>query len=451
MGDNNEDDASKQTTETETNSSATNIFLPIAQETSIIDGRVIDFPRLHPTSTGPFVFNIGPQGQTYLQLGSARLFIQAKLIDGEGKNLEAGNNGKVSLTNLPGCAMFSSIDIMLDGNPLPDLSNKYANYKGYLETVLSYSSDIAKGHLAASHFFMDTAAQFDTFTDANEGHKQRATIVNESTVFQICSPLPSDFFQVDRLFPPGVKITVTLNKADEKFFVCSSDGTAYQLQILDMYLSVRHVTVHPDIAAQHRIDIVRNPIILPYNKTSIQTYAFGPGFSVIQVPYLQQSTIPKTLVIGFLKSKNFHGTFKSNPFNFENMNIVNLSISKNGQTIPSKPYAPNFEQNLFTREYRGFFDNIGITTGNTTNMMTPALFKSGLCLFPFDLTPDQCGGMHCHPQETGTITLDVTFGTALTEPINVIVMSVYDAQIFVDRHNKVYSSIIKAQEKRVLL
>jgi hypothetical protein len=431
-------------TENDVIANTTDLFRGYDQEVSLVEGRNIHFRRLTENQDGPFIFNLNPQGLQYLHLSSTRLFIQGKIVDGEGKPI--GDDKKIAPVNLLGSSMFSSIDISIDGVPYPELSNKYSNYKAYLETVLTYSPEIANGHLATAMFHMDTEGLFDTMGATNIGYTNRANAVAKSNTIQLVTPLASDFFQLDRLYPPGSRIQVTLTKAPEKFFLMSADDKPCKFQIDDMYLSVRHITVSPEILKQHQEEIKERPVILPYNKTAIQTYSYPAGSTNINTSLISTSTLPKTMLIGFVHSSHFNGSYKKNPFLFDNLNINYLSISVNGQTLPTYPYTPDFGNGLIAREYRDLFDNIGILTGNKNNMMTPKYYCKGMTLFAFDLTPDLCGGYHCHTRKTGAIDLDVKFATPLTDAVNVIVASTYDAQIIIRTDNKVSAKILDKRD-----
>jgi hypothetical protein len=355
-------------TENDVISHAANIFQPSVQEISMLDGRYLNFRRLNENNDGPYVFNIAPQGMQYLQLSTARLFIQGKITDEKFKDLSSASKGRVALANLPGAAMFSSIDISIDGKPYPELSNKFSNYKGYLETVLTYSPDTVKGHLAAAHFAMDTPGSFNDFDPkaadtgsgssvipgkpaSNKGHEYRASLANGSRQIQISCPLATDFCQIDRFFPPGSKITITLTKADDKFFICSNeDGKTYKFLIEDMYLSIRHVNLAQDYIELHQKELETKPVILPYNKTCISTHAVQANASAMHVINFVDGTLPKSILVGFVKSTNFHGSFKTNPFEFSNCGISSLWLEIGGQMLPSQPYTPDFENHQFTRE-----------------------------------------------------------------------------------------------------
>jgi len=97
--------------------------------------------------------------------------------------------------------------------------------------------------------------------------------------------------------------------------------------------------------------------------------------------------------------------------------------------VPSKPYTPDFNNNIYAREYREFMDNIGLSTGNHANMISPALYNNGLTLFAHDLTPDMCNGFHQHPRRTGCINIEAHFRTQITESVTAIVMCIYPAKL----------------------
>ncbi len=333
-------------TENDVISHQADLFRGSAQEVSMVDGTQIIFRRLHDNNDGPYEFNLTPQGMQYLQLSSARLFIEGKIVDDEMKPLVAASDGLVALANLPGAAMFSSVEITIDGVPYPELSNRYSNYKGYLETVLTYSPETANGHLAAAHFYMDTPLKFSDFKKESEnvGFKKRASLTDRSQIIQISCPLPSDFFQIDRFFPPGSKITIKLTKADDRFFICSGDVAEkkYKFQIDDMYLTVRHINMCQEIIEKHGKDFDSKYIVLPYNKTAIMTHSIGQGSTALHLANLVQGTLPKSVIIGFVAAANFHGTYKSSPWEFINCNMSEIYLNVLGQSVPSKPFTPKF-------------------------------------------------------------------------------------------------------------
>jgi hypothetical protein len=194
-----------QGTENELIYDPTELFKKQKLELTQKEGRWIVYEPINQYSTDEFLFNIPPQGQTYLSLRDSRLQIQGKVVNEDGTNMDENEDGKVAFVNLPGTSLFSNIDISLDGNPLSDLSNSYAHYKAYLDTVMSYAPDSGLCHLAAAHFSMDTPGKFETFNDTNAGFADRANMTGASKTFTINTPLYSDFFQIEDFFHQELK------------------------------------------------------------------------------------------------------------------------------------------------------------------------------------------------------------------------------------------------------
>ena len=89
------------------------------------------------------------------------------------------------------------------------------------------------------------------------------------------------------------------------------------------------------------------------------------------------------------------------------------------------------------RAYRRLFDHTGVGTGNITNAITPELFKTNMCLFPVDFTPDRCLGYHTHLKENGTLGLELKFSQPLAKNITVLIFATFDDYIQLDRDRQV--------------
>jgi hypothetical protein len=433
-------------------SDPTDLFRDAKTELTQKDGRWIVYEPINLNSQDEFIFNIPPQGLTYLNLRLSRLQIEAKIVHEDNTDIpggDDGDSGKIAFLNLPGSSMFSNIDISLDGNPLSDLSNSYAHYKAYLDTIMSYSDSAAICHLRSAHFAMDDPGKFDVFNATNDGFGDRASSVGASETFTINTPLYSDFFQIEKLFPPGVKLTLKLVRAPNKFVICTSLKKTYKIVVQSIKLWMRHITLFENIVQQHqRLLAADHPVILPFRKTEIVTFAFANNLNAISVKNMISGTLPRSVIIGFVHSDDFHGTFDTNAYNFRHLDIDFLQLDVGGVYLPPHPYKPDFTNNLYQREYRDFFDNIGISQANGGNMINSVLYKEGCTLFAFDLTPDLCNGFHVHPRHNGNITLDVHFKNPLKKAINVIAMCIYDAKLTLERKTKPKTQLYALEENK---
>jgi hypothetical protein len=436
---------------------ALELFKDYTDELSMLEGRNIPYDPIHPDGRDDFEFNIFPQGMTYIDLPQSRLHIKARILDEAGQRLVGADDAakrQTAYANLPVAAMFSRIDISLDGIPLSDLSNSYSNYKGYLETMLSYSNEAFDRNLCTAGAVVDTPRFFNNFTGTdgtNEGFIERAKDVGDSNLLEWMSPIHSDFFQIVKYFPAGVKITVKLIRSSNQFVICSSATVGagdnarpkqFQLKVEQITLYMRHITMN-DAVLKHHQQLLKSgkKLFLPYRKNEITVFGLPNNIDNLNLASIINGVLPYTFIVGFIKSTNFYGSFQRNPWFFENFNIDELQFTINGVHTPCKPYKPRFNDNNFVREYRDLLDNTGIALGNMANMMNPKLYKDGLCLWAVDLSPDLCNGYHIHPRENGQVNLIVHFGTRLPEPVTIVVMSLYHAKLILG-DKKITTSLV---------
>jgi hypothetical protein len=425
-----------QATENDEISHISDLFKPISQEISLKSGQYTCYRPLNSTHD-PYEFVIHPQGMQYIHLAKTRLFVQLKVVNADGTNMLSTAN--VAPCNLMGHSLWKAIDLKLGGTEYPDLGNTHANYKAYLETVLSYCYSAANSHLKASQFEMDSAGLFDILTpNDNQVFKHRKTLIAGSKSLQIYGPVHCDFLQIDRLLPPGISLSLKFTRAPDNFVLMTDDaGKAYKIVIEDIKLYVRHVTLSDSIVRDHIMQFETKSAIYPMSKNTIQTYVFPAGHQKFHVTNIVSDLFPKTIIVTFLSSGALNGSYALNPYNFKHFGLNFAVLKLNGELVPSDPYTPDFDNNLFVREYRDVFDNIGVSHDDIGNCLTPSLYKGGLFFLAWDLSPDMCNGYHCHPKRTGHIDLELGFKAALTETLNVLTFTTFDAQVLIDKSNKV--------------
>ena len=433
-------------TENDVASHATDLFRPIAQEVSMKSSSLIHINPVSMNQTGPYDFKVIPRGDQYVQMSQIRLYMRAKVTTDAGAAIVDAD--AISICNLFGNSMFQTIDIEIGGKTITDLQNSHSNYKAYLETLLSYTPDAGKGPLGASHFWMDEAGSFDDIkygVDAtatvgatwsrNDGFRARSGITKQSRLFDMMIPIHSDLFNCDRLLPPGVDLTLKLTRSKDSFVLMHPESTkSFKITLSAMKLVVPYITVADAIVANHKAKILTTPVLLPIKKTDILVHHVGVGGSLVQISNLFQNRLPKTLIIGMLETESYNGASGKNPYNFQHFDVNYVTITRNGVMIPSEPYTPDWDAKLYNREYRSFFDNIGIGTDNIGSIINRSLYAGGASLFAFDMTPDRCNGYHWHKREEGgAIDIDLRFKTALAKGTTIMLFGVYDALVAIDK------------------
>lgn len=139
-----------------------------------------------------------------------------------------------------------------------------------------------------------------------------------------------------------------------------------------------------------------------------------------------------------------NGTFPTNPFNFEHFNFNYLALFIDSVQIPSKPFTPDFANNIYARNYNTLFSDTGILYSDAGNDIAYSDHPNGYCLTVFDLTADMsCRDQHWNIIKSGTLRFEVRFSEATTDTITAIVYSEFDNLIEIGENRSVsldYSS-----------
>jgi len=415
---------------------STDIFSLASQEASMKSGRSLIIRPLNMSDDGPFEFEIPPLDLQYMMPSATRLEMKLKIVQEDGANLPA--DAVVGFINGIGTTLFNTITVDINTKPLPELTNSLAQYKSYFENVLTYGYDARNTALRAQQFHMDTNEHFESFTH-NLGLNARKAICKESKTFQVSSPIHSDFFQTDKLLPPGLSILLRLHRAADSFVIMTNDNKRYKLKMMDMKLYVRFITLSNELTSKHINLFEKRPAIYPLLKTVIKTKQYATGLQAVSWPNMFVGRLPKSLILGILASENFNGNYAKNPFNFKHHSCTDVSLKVNGAEVPTGGYHQDFDDLIFLKSYQEFQDNIGILHDNVGNVVSPDYYRGGCAFYAFDLSPDLCNGYHFHEPLMGNIHLDLTFKNATTEPLTVVAFSSFDMLITIDQFRNVFS------------
>ena len=176
--------------------------------------------------------------------------------------------------------------------------------------------------------------------------------------------------------------------------------------------------------------------LFPMTKTLCKKYTIPSGLSTANQPNIINGTLPRQLVIGFLKADALNGSYSLNPFNFHHFDCNFIALRVNGLQIPGKGYRPDFENKLVRRELRALYDNIGLsdpTDDSGCNLNIEDLIGE-YALFSFDLTPDKCNGFHLHENTLGIVDLEIIFAKPLQQAITILCYSAYESMIAITKN-----------------
>jgi hypothetical protein len=188
-------------------------------------------------------------------------------------------------------------------------------------------------------------------------------------------------------------MNLKLTRADDAFLIMqpTTKTTAWKIVISDMKLYVPYISIADNIVAHHRKLMATQPVLLPIKKTEVLTHHFPTGLTNIFIANQFTNRLPKSLIIGMVETASYNGNVNKNPYNFQHFGINYVQLFRNGVQNPIEAYTPNWatDNEMFHRELRSFYDNIGIGTDNIGNAVVSDMYKGGATLFAWDFSPGE--------------------------------------------------------------
>ena len=402
----------------------------------------------HPVHTirseGPFQFVL-PGGPDYAHLARNYLYMKVKIVKPDGTAMAAtaadaaaAAHEAVGPINLFGKTFVKQVKLNLNGKLAYDSGDMYA-YRAYLETELNYGTDAKNTVLTPSLYEKDTPA--DKVESAeNTGFVKRATKFKNSTVVEIMAPIHCDLFAANKLLISNTHAHLEIYRNTDAFLLmCFGTATAYKVEILDMLWYVKMLQLPGSVHLGVETALMRNPAKYPIRRVAITKVHISPGRKNTPTTSVFDGQLPRRIVIGFVDTNKYFGSYKTNPFMFENHNVTEISVHAGGNVYPREHLKMDYKLKHFARPYLQLMEALGFSDDNVGNAITPEDFSNYLCLYAFDLSPEQTDGPHWELVRDGTVTVHCQFADAIKDPgLEMICYAEFDNLLMVDRNRSVY-------------
>jgi hypothetical protein len=186
----------------------------------------------------PYEFNIETVGNTFLHMDSMYMYLQAKVVQGNGDDIPAGAN--VAVINNGITTFWRSVELKLNNVVVNPASSYNVAHKSYIENLLSFDGDDYHV-LRAGGWQMDTAGKHDVMdAGRNWGFSSRKEMIAASRTFDLCGRIPCDFLYSDNHLAPGNRLTLRFTKNADSFIINTDDPAKdYKLKIMHMAVFAR--------------------------------------------------------------------------------------------------------------------------------------------------------------------------------------------------------------------
>lgn len=396
------------------------------------------YPKASLTDEGPYEFEL-PSAPQFTDFSRNYLYMTLKITKADGTNLDADSS--IAFVNQIGSSFFKQVKVWLASKLCYDSGDTYA-YSSYLLTELNYGRDVKDTQLQSSLYFRDQGGKFEDAT--NTGHVARATYCNGSRVVELMTPIRADLFHCDRLWLNYLPVRVELHRNSDKFCLAyygaeAANTISAKISVQSMMWYVRRVDVLPSIAVDMELRLKRSSAKYPLRRVQVKTLHVDGGRRDTPNTVLFNGQIPRRMVIGCVGRDNYHGSFKKNPFLFDNFGIQSVTVEAGGIRYPRNPWMLNFGTKHYTRAYMALFNALNYGSDDRSNLISYKDFSSGYCLFCFDLSSDNSDADHWELVRMGPTIVQVEFSQAVdADGIKLICLAEFDNLLSLDSNRTPY-------------
>ena len=325
--------------------SETDIFTPPTRVVSTQSCTFFDYhPLSSPSSSGPITFSIPGNDVHYLDMASLQLHLRLKIQSGqadiatEAPPIEPVNNFLHT--------MFEQVTMHLNETQITPTSTLYP-YRAFIESCLGTNGEHQKT--------MGRTALLTSEENVNSivsiGYRLRVDVAKQSKVFDVVARPFIDICGQSRYLIPNTDVRLTFHKSPANFClrehttaaVAAAEGRAavvavptrgsYNIHIESARLSLKKIQVIPSILTAHlKLLQAGNMACYPMRRVEVKSFALPKGTVQNVNETLLSGRLPDRIIICLVKSEQFHGTLNSNPFEFTDFKLSNISITVNGDS-----------------------------------------------------------------------------------------------------------------------
>lgn len=382
------------------------------------------------TNDSPVEFVVtGQNGLELVDLQNCLIYVKAKITKGNDAAID--DTEDVGPVNLLLPALFSQVDVTLQGKSVVSTTNHYA-YKAYIQSLLKYGAGAKKSQLVTQLWLADTEGQMDANsprTDSNTGLLNRAQMFKGGKSVDMVGPLYHDLFKMDRYLLNQVNVNVKLYRSKPEF--CLMSGSAnpdYKVVLEEIRLRVSKVKVNPAVIYAQSKALEMTTAKYPFTQTLVKQNTIASGSTSYTFDNIFQGMRPNLIVVGFVKATAATGSYEENPWYFQDFNVTSIGLYVDGIPVGGNPIKLKYSAaggQTTIDVLRAMLQTTGKWQNDAGIDMDRDNASEGYALYAFELEPTFRGNQYLTLMKSGVVRLETYFGTALTEAVSCVVYAEY--------------------------
>lgn len=428
-------------------SPALNFFTEQGINSGILQSQFIEhLPISSHSEAGYTEFNL--TSPDFIDLSRSRILVKCKVVCGDGTDMpvianEAGyatGKGDCFLVNNFIDSIFDKVEFSIQGQNLTnDIPNHMYPFKSYIDTLLSETKEENMARL----FVKDAPKSINACSvwkalDTNEDNtkdsetiKKRSKVIQKSREFQMIGSLGVDFCKQSKYLLNNMNISIKFWQSGAPFSLLSaSTDVNHKVKITDIRLILCHVKLTNELFLAVNESVKVHPVSYPFKKSIMKSYSIAKGMQSVTLNDIFSGKCPDKIIIAMTTTKQFLGSYQSNPYFFQNFKLNEVGLYVNNVSLPGKPLTLDFNSDAFKSNFAEAFERLKSFTpiDNTLNYED---FHRGTTLIAMDLTNGESGDLLA-PVREGQTRLELRFAEALSEPINILIYGKDNACLTVD-------------------
>lgn len=389
------------------------------------------------SETAPISFHIPATSSVYTQLNASFAYFKVKIFDKEGKPL--GKDDEVGPSENFFGSLIDNCIILLNDTPVSRNQGGLYSYKHYFSNLFGITASAQASTLSTELWYPDSNTTYDS---NNKNFQKRRAFIRESKTVELIGRF-HDGIMNTKVIPDFVPIQIHLRRKNAAFALNAEGVTEtspfnYKIIIEQATFFAKRLLINPKILQMHH-QLLNSGKRFHYNLKNLEVKTFQIAVSqlVFDSEVLWSGKRPTFLMLGVVPTKSFTGQLAKSPYNFDQHNIQQISVSVDG-SMANQYRQLNFEDGLYLLGYDSLrtiipFQQLGhgIDRGDYLNKFIVAV----------ELQPTHYDNRF-HVQGNHQVKIQIRFKTAPTESLMGICCGMIENLLTIDKEGQIYSDAL---------
>jgi hypothetical protein len=355
---------------------------------------------------------------------------------------EADKDCKVFAVNNFMNSLIKQLDVSIDDVPITSATQAHS-YQSYFDTSFGYSKGAKNSHLSAAGWVDDEDCKL-TLANALINAK-----IREGKEIDLMGKLSIDLAEQERALIGGSKVSIKLHFNDPKFYLrwLDKESKATEGDKFNPTVTFKEATIflHRSKVYSNLVEAQKKALTLgsakyPITFTKIKPFTLNRGINDAVIDNIVSGDLPRRIKVALVDNVAYNGSYKHNPFYFEDFNLNHLKAVYNGYPYQSRPFNPDFKNDRYIREMMSLFKAHNQDGCDSTIPINRGNYTLGNVVYAFNFAPDLSTGCvqgYANPIQQGTLRLELGFAEALPQTVTLLVYMEFDKIIEIDQDKNV--------------